>query len=68
MKSIERKDVGDWASLWYDEKILNLHREDGPAAIHKSDPRRDQWWFEGKIVEVKSQKEFERWKKLKLFW
>jgi hypothetical protein len=43
-----------------------LHREEGPA-IEEADGT-DWWWYEGQFVNCSSQKEFERYLKLKAFW
>jgi hypothetical protein len=49
---------------WYQNG--KRHRLDGPA-IEWNDGTKD-WWFEGKYIDCNSQKEFERYIKLKLFW
>ena len=43
-----------------------LHRLDGPAAIYNNGY--EEWYYEGKRIDCNSQKEFERYLKLKLFW
>jgi hypothetical protein len=47
-----------------------LHREDGPAIIYPDNYpfiRKHYWWYQNKLVDVNSQKEFERWLLLKSF-
>jgi hypothetical protein len=43
-----------------------LHRTDGPAREFFDGDK--HWWFEDEFIDCKSQKEFERIIKLKLFW
>ena len=43
-----------------------LHRKDGPARDFVSGQK--EWWVEGEYIDCKSQEEFERILKLKLFW
>ena len=50
-------------SFWYKEG--KQHRLDGPAII-KDDEK--YWYYEGKEIDCKSQEEFDRLIKLKLFW
>ncbi len=55
---------------WYQHG--KLHREDGPAFEGKveginSSYFNKRWWYNGKIIPVNNQKEFEQWKKLKVF-
>ena len=47
-------------------KNNKFHRIDGPA-IHHNDIEK-YWYYEGKYVNCKTQEEFERILKLKLFW
>jgi hypothetical protein len=54
----------DGLKLWYQNGLL--HRTDGPAREFR-DGYKD-WWFEDKQIDCTSQKEFERYLKLKLFW
>ena len=49
---------------WYQHG--HLHREDGPALIFGNGDA--TWYFHGKLLNAKSQEEFEHWKKLKAFW
>lgn len=52
---------------WYQKG--NLHREDGPAQVWLlSSKKEERWWINGNNIDVKSQQEFEHWKKLKAFW
>lgn len=52
---------------------LDYHREDGPAIIMTNPPFNggktvNEWWYKGKYLNfISSQKEFERWLKLKAF-
>jgi hypothetical protein len=43
-----------------------LHRIDGPAVEYSNGNK--YWYYEGKKIDCKSQEEFERLIKLKLFW
>ncbi len=49
---------------WYQNG--QLHREDGPARewfnCHK------QWWYRGKLLDCRTQEEFESLMKMKAFW
>jgi hypothetical protein len=64
MENYNRIDKNEFGTYYY----LNndLHRLDGPA-IEYLDGTKD-WWIEGKRIYCNSQKEFERYIKLKLFW
>lgn len=51
------------------------HREDGPAIIFDDDTTiieqdrpKQEWWYLGKKLDVKSQEEFMSLMKLKAFW
>jgi hypothetical protein len=59
--AIEYSDGEKW---WYQNG--RLHRLDG-SAIEYTDGYK-QWYYEGKRIDCKSQEEFERYIKLKLFW
>jgi hypothetical protein len=54
----------DGTKIWYQNG--KRHRIDGPA-IEYSDGYKE-WWFKGNYIDCKSQEEFERLIKLKLFW
>jgi hypothetical protein len=58
----------DGSSIW----VYNgrQHRLDGPAKhiLVSNKIWYDTWWVDGKLVPVKSQKEFEQYLKLKVFW
>ncbi len=60
------------AAIEYKEWIFNglTHREDGPA-IEYGKQKRQSWYYRGKFLgrsdEGYTQKDFERWKKLKIF-
>ena len=53
-------------------KMGKYHRLSGPARIwSKEDPWRPNqklWFFEGNLIKVKSQQDFERYLKMKAFW
>ena len=49
---------------WYQNGLL--HRVDGPAREFTNGDK--YWYYEGKFIDCKSQEEFERYIKLKLFW
>jgi len=49
---------------WYKNGLL--HRLDGPATIWES-PDCVDWYYQGKYINVISQKEFEKYIKLKAF-
>ena len=48
------------------------HRLSGPARVwldcHLSCPGLQLWFFEGDLINVKSQQEFEKYLKMKAFW
>lgn len=52
-------------SYFKDETNI-LHREDGPVVEYADGNK--EWWYQGKFITDKSQEEFERLLKLKLFW
>jgi hypothetical protein len=49
---------------WFKDNVL--HRKDGAAIEYPNGYK--QWWYEGNRINCKTQEEFERWLKLKLFW
>ena len=52
---------------WYQNGLP--HRTDGPAYEYCNGNKiNKQWYYEGKFITDKSQEEFERLIKLKLFW
>jgi hypothetical protein len=53
----------DGEKRWY--KDNKSHRENGPAISITSGYK--QWWYEGRFITEKSQEDFERWLKLRLF-
>lgn len=53
----------DESMSWFKNGLR--HREDGPAIKWASDL--EEWWYKRKYVSVKSQKEFETWKKCRAF-
>ena len=55
----------EWATYYYLNGLL--HRIDGPAEDEWYSKTK-YWWLEGKQINCKSQEEFERLIKLKLFW
>ena len=55
--------VSGYKAWWQNEK---LHRIDGPAVEYANGEK--SWYYEGEKIECNSQKEFERYIKLKLFW
>jgi hypothetical protein len=63
MKNYNRIVNGKYVVYYY----LNnkLHRIDGPAI---EGYQYKEWWIEGSLIDCKSQEEFERYIKLKLFW
>lgn len=44
------------------------HRLDGPARIYNDSIILNQWYVDGEYIDVRSQEEFERYLRLKLFW
>jgi hypothetical protein len=54
----------DRTKFWYQNGLL--HRIEGPAQEWANGSK--SWWFEDKYIDCKSQEEFERYIKLKLFW
>ena|ERR1700722_18881254 len=65
-----QKDGAEW---WYDDYIdadgdgySRPHRLGGPAGRFKDD-RYQIWYYHGQQVDVKSQKEYEQWLRLKAF-
>ena len=52
------------SKFWY--QYGELHRIDGPAEEYSSGIK--YWYYEGRYITNKSQEEFERYIKLKLFW
>lgn len=51
---------------WY--HMGELHRIDGPALTFPGPPKEECWYLNNKKVKCKSQKEFEKLLKLKVFW
>lgn len=53
-------------------KLINdkyvSHRIDGPAHEYKTCYTLNTWYYRGKRIDCKSQKEFEKILKLKIFW
>lgn len=43
-----------------------IHRNDGPAIEYPNGNK--EWWYEDKKLDCTSQKEFEQYLKLKIFW
>jgi hypothetical protein len=64
MENYNRIEKTEYVTCYY----LNnkFHRLDGPAIEWNFGIK--QWYYEGKFIYCKSQKEFERCIKLKLFW
>lgn len=54
-------------TIYYDENGLN-HRLNGPAKEYGDKRYADQWWYHGTKIPVDSQKDFEKYLKLKAFW
>jgi hypothetical protein len=54
--------------FWYQNNLL--HRLDGPAIEWNIEWNigNKEWYYEGKEINCKSQEEFERYIKLRLFW
>jgi hypothetical protein len=50
---------------WYDVN-KKFHRLDGPAVEYNDGTK--FWYYHGQYIECSSQKEFERFLKLKAFW
>jgi hypothetical protein len=42
------------------------HREDGPAVEYASGTK--EWWYNGEYISCRTQKEFEKIIKLRMFW
>lgn len=56
----------DARSLVYNIPFQVIHREDGPAVLHKDGTL--EWWLHGKKLNCSTQKEFESRMNLKAFW
>jgi hypothetical protein len=54
----------DGEKHWYQNGLL--HRLDGPALEYSGGDK--EWYYEDEYIDCKSQEEFERLIKLKLFW
>jgi hypothetical protein len=54
----------DGDEFWYQNGLP--HRLDGPAVEYSNGEK--YWYYEGEKIECNSQKEFEKYVKLKLFW
>lgn len=52
-------------STYYANSDGSYHREDGPAQEYSDGSK--SWWYQGELVDVSSQKEFEQWLKYKAF-
>ena len=66
---VAHRDYGPAIFVAGNESWVNngvYHRLDGPAYYPPN--MQPQWWFNGKYIVCKSQKEFEQLLKLKAFW
>lgn len=50
--------------VWYYKD--RIHRLNGPAIIYYNGFK--EWWYENKYIKCSSQKEFEQYLKLRMFW
>jgi hypothetical protein len=53
------------SKYWFDENNI-LHKEDGPAVEHSNGNK--YWYYKGKKIDCKTNEEFLRIMKLRLFW
>jgi hypothetical protein len=59
-------DFPDWkVRIWKDNNGKH-HREDGPAVEYFDGQK--YWWYHGEYIAVSSQREFEKFLRLKAFW
>lgn len=56
--------VADDSKFWWKDGLL--HRLDGPAIEYANGTK--HWFYNGLKVKVSSQKEYESWLNLKIFW
>lgn len=52
-------------ATYYENYDGSYHREDGPAKEYSDGSK--SWWYQGELVNVSSQEEFEQWLKYKAF-
>lgn len=58
-------------TLLHLDKNDQLHRLDGPAKVGLALPGTEpyvEWWYHGTRIQCKSQEEFDRAMRLKVFW